>query len=326
LEQSLGRTAFELGLYERGEALMTRALGTFAEIGSTEGQIGTRADLAGLYLFGGDWERAEAEVERALDEGRRELGPDHREVLRALSVRGMIYTEAMQFDEALTLYGELMQQAEAAHGSDSEEYLTAREGRAYALLQLERMDEAEAEYQELIPRARELFGNDSPVTMRFIHSAGLCYVRMERFEEGLAHYLESLEMGRRVQGSDHTETHVSLINLARLYVTLGRFAEAETHVREALDIAERTMPPTSFAMAMSHAVLGDALQGQERYEEAEPFFIHAYGLFTDLMGPQSGGSLIMAQNIVKGRTSRGAAGADLEMWKERGVQVEDPAP
>jgi tetratricopeptide (TPR) repeat protein len=316
LEHSLGRTEFQLGLYDRGEAMLRRALATFEETGAESNNIAVRSDLARLAIFAGDWDTAAVELERARTDGQRLLGPDHPDMVAVFHSEALLYREKHNWVAAESLYAELVGLCTRLYGADAGETLNAREGRAYTWSYLARLEEAEAEYAAILPMARRLWGGDHVETLTFEHNAAQNYVRMERYDEALEIYLRSLEAGRRIQGSDHTETLVAVVNLGRLYTRIGRYQEAEAQGREALDIATRTVAPQSIDMAMACAVLGEGLHGQGRHLEAEGYLKRAYDIFATLFGPASGGARAMAEKIVAGMESRGTL-ADIELWRQR---------
>ncbi|MBZ0267637.1 serine/threonine-protein kinase, partial [bacterium] len=323
LEHSLGQTAFELGLFERGDALLTRAIATYEEIGSVRGAVGALGNLAHLHVYTGDWDQADAELERALADGRRELGPNDRDVLAVQGTQALLYREQLEHAKADSVIADLLERCIAVLGPDDEMTLEVRESRAFIWSAMGRHEEAEAEYAELVPAARRVFGEDALETMRYRHDAGQNLVHLERFDEALALYREALEGGRRLQGSDHSETLVSIVNLARLYTRMERWDDVVETGREAVDIAERTAAPNSMDIAMACAVLGEGLRGQERHVEAEPYLIRAYGIFVDVFGPASGGAKAMARNLAAGMEARGRE-RDAAVWRERAERESAP--
>lgn len=316
LEQSLGSTAFGLGLYERAQRLLQRSLASYDEIGSEEGAVLAIAALADILTYLEDWDGAAAEIRRGRERAQRIVNPESPAHVRILAADNLLAIEQLEWERADTLSAELVPLAIAVHGADSPEAFSAEESQFRVWSALGRHAEAEAGYAELIPRARALLGNDDLVTLRIVHAAGQNYVAMERYDEGLALYREALEGGRRLQGSDHFETHVSVVNLGRLYTRIGRYEEAEEQGREAVAIAERAMGADSFGMGMSCGVLGEALTGQGRYDEAFVYLERAYRIFSREFGPKSGGSQVMARTILAGMEAQGDA-EGIALWKPR---------
>jgi hypothetical protein len=76
------------------------------------------------------------------------------------------------------------------------------------------------------------------------------------------------------------------------------------------------MAPVSMPAAMSYAVIGDALHGQGRDAEAEAPLTKAYEIFCAMLGPESGGAIVMARKLRDGMESRGLV-AEAEVWAAR---------
>jgi tetratricopeptide (TPR) repeat protein len=316
LELSLGRTAFELGLYERARRLTQRAVESFDESGAAASAVVARTSIAEVDLYDSEFESAVSESERAIEDGRRVLGPVHPDVLRAVIVEALLYREMSEYAKSESLYVVAAEALSRSLGPEAEETLMAREGVAYNASYQDRVEEAEAAYAELVPAAQRAFGNDDIRTQAFVHDAAQNYVRMERYDEALELYLGALEVGRRTQGSDHSETHVSIVNISRLFARAGRYEEAEAYGRQALEIVERAMAPVSMPAAMSYAVIGDALHGQGRDGEAEAPLTKAYEIFCAMLGPESGGAIVMARKLRDGMASRGLV-KEAEVWAAR---------
>ncbi len=315
LEESLGRTAFELGLYERAVPLLERSADAHRRVGDPARETMSLAALTRVYVYVADFEPA-ADVLARAKAAASVLSPDSDEVLKLLGTEGLLLQERQEWAAAEEVFGRLVERTRRVKGEDDPLTLAAREGQAYSWSYLSRYDEAEAVYTDIVAKARERLGPDDITTMNFVNNAGQNYVRMGRFDEALELYREGLEAGRRIQGSEHSETHVSVVNLGRLYTRTERYVEAEELGRDALRIAENALAPGSVPFAMSHALLGEALLGQGRPAEAEPHIRAAYDIFLRTFGPESGGSIVMAQHMVKILEAVGPAN-EISAWKER---------
>jgi len=101
-------------------------------------------------------------------------------------------------------------------------------------------------------------------------------IHVERGEiaEGLSLQLRVVESKRRIFGDGHVDVASSLAQLATLQLDEAHYAEAESAARESLAIREAKLAGT-WMHHSAQALLGRALAGQRRYEEAEPLLVEA---------------------------------------------------
>jgi hypothetical protein len=76
------------------------------------------------------------------------------------------------------------------------------------------------------------------------------------------------------------------VNLARVHLARGDAASAEPLLRNALQSRLRTYPETDWRVGSARSLLGAALVGLRRYQEAEPLLLDAERVLKHIAGPQ----------------------------------------
>ena len=89
-------------------------------------------------------------------------------------------------------------------------------------------------------------------------------------------YRRALAILRRKLGDEHLGVGQGLAEMASLRLAQDRYAEAEEGIRHSSEILRKTLPVDSFWIARGEAVLGAALTGLGRYQEAEPLLVTSY--------------------------------------------------
>ncbi|MCK5126269.1 MAG: CHAT domain-containing protein [candidate division Zixibacteria bacterium] len=133
-----------------------------------------------------------------------------------------------------------------------------------------------AEAEQLIIRSTKIreniLGSDHIDVARRLNSRAILLSRQAKYAEAEPLFARALAIREKVFSPDHAEVVRSINNLAIIYKKLGMYAEAELLYNQVLTIAKQTQHPQ---MAMFLRNLGSLFWTQCRYQEAEPYLIHA---------------------------------------------------
>jgi LuxR family transcriptional regulator, maltose regulon positive regulatory protein len=124
----------------------------------------------------------------------------------------------------------------------------------------------EAARYDLAPAARPGLGED--LRALALINLGIAEYATARFEEAEPHLEQGVALARRI-GRPYLE-FLGLAHQAALHVGWS-FARAAEHSRQAIELAERHGWTDEPAAGMAFVILGGALTGQGRLEEAEPW-------------------------------------------------------
>ncbi len=324
LNHTLGNTCFELGLYERSESLLRKALDAYSSLGADREADAASAqrDLGRLFIFMGRLDEAKPELDEALATHRAQLGEDHFETLLSLSAVALHFREAQDWSAAEKAYREVSQRLLRIEGKENELTLGSLDGLAWSLMRQDRLEEAEAIQLDVLGTARRVLGDDSQVTLTGLNNLAVTYVRQGRLADAEPLYLEDLAATRRTRGEDHSETHVSVTNLGRLYLRMGRFVESERVLKESVELGRRILEPGAFGIGVGLQGWGDSLVGLEKYDEAERPLLEAWDIMLPILGADHPRNKELAKALgrvydAKGQPRRSA------IWSERAAPVED---
>jgi len=96
-----------------------------------------------------------------------------------------------------------------------------------------------------------------------------------QFDKDLPLYEESLKLKKAKLGGEYPSTARSMAYLGSALLKNQSFAEAETYLRECLTIREKILPD-DWRTFRDKSMLGGALAGQKKFQEAEPLLIAGY--------------------------------------------------
>ncbi|MGQ0736668.1 MAG: tetratricopeptide repeat protein [Acidobacteriota bacterium] len=218
---------------------------------------------------------AEPVLRRALDLGRRVLGPQHAEVAEALSTLGAVMFVRGRLDDAEPLFRDALAVRRAALGDDHPLVPASLNNLATLLSRKGDLTGAERMHREALALAVRVYGPQHPRVATMSNNLGLTLFARGEVAAAEAPLRDSLFVRRKILGDAHPETAQSLANLGLVVQTLGRHQEARPLYEEALAIRRRALGPRHPLVAQSlnnlgllAAASGDPAAAERSYREA----------------------------------------------------------
>ena len=316
---SIGETYFKLGLLERADTTLARALPLFGARAHDPQALATTRALADVYAAQGRAGEAESLYTLAIAGQRQVLGAGDPEYLRSLDGLAVLYTDGERYPAAESLYAIVLPAMRRLKGVEDPATLSCLSNYAWALISNDKYSQAESLAVLAVTLERKVLGSENPQTMDAVNNLGVLYVRSGRPELAEPLYREDLATSRRLLGSEHPDVLVSMTNLGRLYNRLNQYAQAEPILREAVATTRKVMPPGFIGLGISLLAHAEALAGLGRDREAEPEAIEAFKILSALRGAADPGAQRAVKVLVKvyGETGRPDAAAK---WKGRLVE------
>jgi tetratricopeptide (TPR) repeat protein len=321
----IGEVYSGLGLYERAEPLLERALELRLELYDEPHRLTleSRQHLGELCLRRGEFERT---VDLLLPVSEWERSDDL-VVSPALGVLARAYMELAEFERAETVLNDALLLSGVELGDAHPDTATLLQTYARLLQDIGRTDEAEAlrrealatlrkalpaedprvatslnnlgnylrikgEYEEAVEKLEEalsirekILGPDHPSVAITINNLALALKNIGDFERAEELYLRSIELRERSLGSDHPRIMTVYLNLASLYASTDEPEKLEAAARRALEISRRTRGPDHPYTAVAMSTLAEGLRQQGRLDEAERAARQAIEIKTRTYGP-----------------------------------------
>jgi tetratricopeptide (TPR) repeat protein len=234
LLHTLGRTYAGLGLNDRAEDLLTRALAV----------------------------RQEA------------LGPDHPDTLHSMYYLAETYMWRFRPNEALPIYEEALKLRKARLGPDHPDTLESMHGLAWAYAETGRLDESRSLSEEVLRLRKARLGPDHPDTLHSMWAVAGGYWTDGRLDEAIPRLEEVFELRKARLGPDHYWTLQSMWGLTCVYTEADRLDEAIPLSEQALTLHTAKFSPDNPRTARMRyardAALGRKWLRQKEYAKAEP--------------------------------------------------------
>jgi len=313
---SIGETYFKLGLMERADTTLERALSLYdtRDRSHDPRALATTRALADVYASQGRSGEAESLYTIAIAGQRQVLGTDDPEYLRSLDGLAVLYTDGERYPAAESLYAIVLPAMRRLRGIEDPQTLSCLSNYAWALISNDKYSQAESLAVLAVTLERRVLGSENPQTMDAVNNLGVLYVRSGRPELAEPLYVEDLATSRRLLGSEHPDVLVSMTNLGRLYNRLKQYAQAEVILREAVATTRKVMPPGFIGLGISLLAHSEALAGLGRDRDAEPDALEAYRILSALRGPADPGAQRAVKLLVDVYEKTGRADAAAK-WK-----------
>jgi serine/threonine-protein kinase len=322
----IGSISAGLGLYDRAEPLLDRALILRLELYEEPHPfiLESRQHLAELCLRRGEFERAVSLLEPVTTWEH----DDGLVVSPALGVLARAYMEQADFESAEIVLNDALRLAESELGADHPDTAVLLHSYAALMGEIGRQDEAEAprrraleilrralpandpriatslnnlgnylrikgsydEAAELLGEAlairEEVLGPDHPGVATTLNNLALTVKRQGEFERTEKLLLRSLEIREKSLGPDHPRVATAYQNLSTLYLDMGEFEKCEAASRRALEINELTRGPEHPYTALNLTTLADVLRSRGSLDEAERMARRAVTVKERAHGPE----------------------------------------
>ena len=281
-------------------------------------------NLALLYSYQRDYNKAESLYISALAIKERELGPDHPDTATVLNNLAELYDSQGAYAKAEPLYLRALAINEKALGPD-------HPSTALSLNNLANLYESQGVYAKAEPlylRAlainEKALGPDHPSTAASLHNLTLLYDSRGAYAKAEPLYLRALAIREKALGTDHPNTATSLNNIAGLYYRQGAYAKAEPLYLRALAISEKLLGPDHPDTAASLNNLALMYDSQGDYSKAEPLYLRALAIREKALGPDHHDTATSLNNIA-GLYYRQGAYAKAEPLYLRALQIYEKA-
>jgi serine/threonine protein kinase/tetratricopeptide (TPR) repeat protein len=321
---SLARTYQALGKYDQALPLNQQALALAKKVfPPDDGEIDAiTSNLADLYGLTNRRDLAIPLLEETLKRRRARLGDANPGTLNTINSLAVTYYKEKQYDKAIALYEESLKGTQAIFGRDHENtaFIIAYLGKNY--LEAGQIDKAVPLLEETWQAVRKY-----PELMRFGPSLVECYIRQGKTGQAAQLAKTIIPNATQANPDDKRLYAGKLASKARALLDQKEFAQAEPLLRECLTLREK-LQPGEWLTYNTQSMLGYALMGQKKYDEAEPLLIAGYeGLKkveSEIFPPARNRLTESLQRLVVFYQSRNAAGDDEKAQKFYKLLQEHP--
>ncbi len=268
--RSAGRLGEALPLYERVLELRKASLG--AEHPDT---LVSMSNLALAYDSAGRLAESIPLHEQALEVRKASLGAEHPHTLQSMNNLAAAYYASGRLAEAVPLFEQTLKLRKASLGPEHPNTLATMNNLANAYRAAGRLPEALPLHEQSLEMMAARLGTEHPDTLRAMHNLAGAYRAAGRLSDAIPLYEQALKLRTIGLGAEHPDTLSTLDNLAQTHLLDQEYAIAERYFREGLIIREQKSPE-NWSLFDTKSLLGAALTGQKKFQEAEPLLLAGY--------------------------------------------------
>ena len=232
--------------------------------------------LALVLYVRGDLDEATPLFREALDVQKHVVGEEHPDVAMAMNNLAFVLHDNGDLEGAEETYRGVLVVQRKLLGEDHPDIAQVLNNLA-AVLQ-DRGDPAAAEraardsldmYRRVLPEKHPAIAQGLNNLARWVQDRG-------ELGEAEAMYREALDMRRELLGPDHPDVAVTETGLAHLLIDAGRHEEALTLAEHARATLGAEYPDGHWRVSVADGVVGAAMCGLERFDEAEALLLASY--------------------------------------------------
>jgi tetratricopeptide (TPR) repeat protein len=255
-------------------------------------------------------------LERAVKLRLNHLGPDHPDTLASMYTLGNSYECVDRRPEAINLYQRMLESRKATLGPDHPDTLTATDFLAVAYRRAGQWGISVPLLEQALDRHRMILGPTHPSTFGVMVDLAMNYADVGRFQDSIALHEKAADILKAANYGPPFGPNVTLLPFAQVWQRTGNLDRADQMLREGLQLfqkqddslgqrhgramalgwlalnlllqeryadAERTAKQClaldqtdEYKRFYWMSVLGAALLGQKKHEDAEPLLLQGY--------------------------------------------------
>ena len=232
-------------------------------------------NLASIYQVAGKLDRALPLYEEALALRKAKLGAEHPGTVCSMSNLAVGYLAAGNVARALPLFEKTFALTMGKLGPNHPDSLTCMNNLAKAYKAAGKFDKALPLYEEAFAALKAKVGLNHADTLVSMNNLAACYHMAGKPDRAVLLWREHAKLWKSVSGADSLQYGTALVTFGLSLLNEKNWAEAETVVREALTI-RKAKDVNGWKTYSAMSLLGEALFGQKKYAEAEPFLKTGY--------------------------------------------------
>jgi serine/threonine-protein kinase len=284
VELWLGLLRAEGGEYDKGEALLRRAMLSAAEGRDDVLEAVVWGRL--LYVVGELEHRFEAAAAiRSFGPAAISRARDPRAEAAWLAAEGAVLVRMGKYDEGRAVHERALALREKLFGPDHPDVAASLGAIGNALLMKGSFVESRAFTERALALREKLLGEDHPDLAKSLNNLASAYLGVGDYPRALATHERTLALRERLLGPDHPEVANSLNNLGNVYFATGDYPRAQKAHERALAIREKALGQGHPYVAQSLVNLEEVLLHTGEPEKALALAQRALAIREKALGP-----------------------------------------
>jgi serine/threonine protein kinase len=232
-------------------------------------------NLATAYRDAGQLDKALPLIEETLAKQKLKLGPDHPDTLTTMNNLAELYQDTKQLAKALPLLEQVSAKLKDRLGPDHPDTLLSMGNLADAYDEAGQLTRALPLYEDTLARMQAKLGSDHLHTLTTAAKLARTYLEAKEPKKALPLFRAVLAAQKKRLGRDNPGLAYFEAYIATDLLKYSQPAAAEPILRECLTICQKKLPDHWHTFS-AQALLGVALLGQKKYQEAEPLLLKGY--------------------------------------------------
>jgi tetratricopeptide (TPR) repeat protein len=229
--------------------------------------------------------KSQSFVKEGLEMFRKVYGDLHLFVARSLWILGLAMEKARKFDQAETVYRELVDASPKRAGSFAYGPVNDELHRLCRVLEKQgKFDESEKLLRDVLDGNRRINGNQDSSVASVLNRLATLLAMVGRIAEAESVSREALAIAWTADGGEPVRVVPQLDALAGILQTAKKHVAAVSVLRESLSLTKQFMGEDQTRTAMASHRLAHALEKIGQKEEAESLFREALTIHTKLLG------------------------------------------
>jgi serine/threonine-protein kinase len=297
LYQTLGNSYRHLGVFDKADSLLSRALSQRQSLyGPEHAQVAESLIALGLLRMD---QRKLDEAEKLVRDGlqmTQRVSPDDKIALAsAMTALGSVLSTRGSHNDAIPVIEEAVKVLDSS--VPTQELLEALIQLSEANFYAAHYDTCDTLTQRTKSIAQQLYGDRHFQVGKALMNLGAVQIQRGNYPEAEQLYRQSLDITQGWYGKEHFETASNMIQLAQSLIAQKRYDEAESLLSQALEINEKVFSKDHPRLTFVLNELGSLAYRRGNYTDAEKYFLRTVELNRQAYGETNFRTLVAQGNL-----------------------------
>ena len=269
----------------KAQELYQKSLKIRLEINPESSKIAeTYNNLGLLYDYLGDFQKAEENLQKALEIRLKVFGPNHPSTATTYNNLGLLSFNMGNYQTAEDFYNKALGIRLEKFGEKHAETATSYNNLGLLYETMRNYQRSKENLRRALRIFRNLFGENHGGTATSYNNLGLLCESMGKIEKAEEYYLKSLKIREFLYGKQNGDTATSYNNLGALYYIKGELQKAEEYYQKAHRIFEGFYGENRGDTATSYNNLASLYEQMGDIDKAEAYYLKALTIRSTLFG------------------------------------------
>ncbi|CAF1157553.1 unnamed protein product [Rotaria sp. Silwood1] len=238
-----------------------------------------------VYSNMGEYSKALASHQQALDIRKKTLPPNHPDLATSYNTIGLVYSNMGEYSKALASHQQALDIRKKTLPPNHLDLATSYNTIGLVYSNRGEYSKALSFYEQALDIRQKILPPTHPDIATSYNNIGLIYSNMGEYTKALSFYEQALHIRQNILPPNHPDLATSYNTVGLVHSNMGDYAKALSFYEQALDICQKMLPPNHPDFAQSYNNIGWVYSNMSEYSKALSCYERALDIRQKILPP-----------------------------------------